>query len=129
MNIHKVIIRFINITKEAYMKRINKKDNEIELIKEIEKLNKKVDYYQKLDSKNMLSICKMQRVINDYENSHIAYYKYDELQNDYWQLQNCYNLIMKKIKFYETNYTKLSENEEVVSLVIKNNKNKGASNE
>ena len=77
----------------------------------------------------MLSICKMQRVINDYENSHIAYYKYDELQNDYWQLQNCYNLIMKKIKFYETNYTKLSENEEVVSLVIKNNKNKGASNE
>ena len=37
MNIHKVIIRFINITKEAYMKRINKRDNEIELIKEIEK--------------------------------------------------------------------------------------------
>ena len=29
------------------------------------------------------------------------------------------------INNYETNYIKLSENEEVVSLVIKNNKNKG----
>ena len=29
------------------------------------------------------------------------------------------------INNYETNYIKLSENEEVVSLIIKNNKNKG----
>ena len=73
------------------MKRINKKDNEIELIKEIEKLNKKVDYYQKLDSKNMLSIIKMQRVINDYEINFIEYYKYEELQNDYINLVQILN--------------------------------------
>ena len=77
------MIRFINITKEAYMKIINKNDYEIELIKEVEKLNKKVDYYQKLDSKNMLSIIKMQRVITNYETNFIEYYKYEELQNNY----------------------------------------------
>ena len=33
--------------------------------------------------------------------------------------------LQNKITDYETNYIKLSENEEVVSLVIKNNKNKG----
>ena len=65
------------------MKRINKKDNEIELIKEIERLNKKVDHYKKLDRKNMLSIIQMQRVITNYENNFIAYYKYEELQNNY----------------------------------------------
>ena len=77
------------------MKRINKKDNEIELIKEIERLNKKIDYLEELDRKNFLQIIKLQSVINN----------------------------------YETNYIKLSENEEVVSLVIKNNKNKEANNE
>jgi len=73
------------------MKRINKKDNEIELIKEIEKLNKKVDYYQKLDSKNMLSIFRMQKVIDNYEINFIEYDKYEELQNDYINLVQILN--------------------------------------
>jgi len=63
--------------------------------KEIERLNKKIDYLEELDRKNFLQITKLQSVINN----------------------------------YETNYIKLSENEEVVSLVIKNNKNKEANNE
>ena len=71
----------IELIKE--IERINKKDNEIELIKEIERLNKKVDHYKKLDRKNMLSIIQMQRVITNYENNFIAYYKYEELQNNY----------------------------------------------
>tara|TARA_R100001510_G_C7597962_1_gene165448 strand:+ start:378 stop:689 length:312 start_codon:yes stop_codon:yes gene_type:complete len=103
------MIRFIKHNQRGTMKRINKKDNEIELIKEIERLNKKInffekleeglnkkiDYLEELDKKNFLQIIKLQRVINN----------------------------------YETNYIKLSENQEVVSLVIKNNKNKEASNE
>ena len=69
----------------------------------IEKLEHKLDYYQKLDSKNMLSIIKMQRVITNYETNFIEYYKYEELQNDYWQLQQCYN--------YELNKNKEANNE------------------
>ena len=65
------------------MKRINKKDNEIELIKEIEKLNKKIDYLEELDRKNFLQITKMQRVIDNYENSYIELSRYDELHNNY----------------------------------------------
>jgi hypothetical protein len=65
------------------MKRINKKDNEIELIKEIERLNKKIDYLEELDRKNFLQIIKLQGVINNYENNHIPYHKYEELQNNY----------------------------------------------
>ena len=90
MNINSAMIRFINITKEAKMEELYKKDIEI-YKKEIERLNKKIDYLQELDQKNFLQIIKLQGVINN----------------------------------YETNYIKLSENEEVVSLVIKNNKNKG----
>ena len=79
------------------MKRINKKDNEIELIKELERLNKKInffekleeglnkkiDYLEELDRKNFLQIIKLQGIIDNYENNHIPYYKYEELQNDY----------------------------------------------
>ena len=68
------------------MKRINKKDNEIELIKEIERLNKKIDYLEELDRKNFLQLLTLQNKVFDYEN----------------------------------NYMKLSKNDEVVSLVIKN---------
>ena len=65
------------------MKRINKKDNEIELIKEIEKLNKKIDYLEELDRKNFLQVIKLQRIIDNYENSYIELSKYDELHNNY----------------------------------------------
>ena len=79
------------------MKRINKKDNEIELIKEIERLNKKInffekleeglnkkiDYLEELDRKNFLQIIKLQGIIDNYENNFIEYHKYEELQNDY----------------------------------------------
>ena len=79
------------------MKRINKKDNEIELIKEIERLNKKInffekleeglnkkiDYLEELDRKNFLQVIKLQNKITDYETNFIEYHKYEELQNDY----------------------------------------------
>jgi len=79
------------------MKRINKKDNEIELIKEIERLNKKInffekleeglnkkiDYLEELDRKNFLQVIKLQRIIDNYENSYIELSKYDELHNNY----------------------------------------------
>ena len=65
------------------MKRINKKDNEIELIKEIERLNKKIDYLEELDRKNFLQLLTLQNKVFDYERNFIAYYKYDELQNNY----------------------------------------------
>jgi len=57
----------------------------------IEKLEHKLDYYQKLDSKNMLSIIEMQRVITNYETNFIEYYKYEELQNDYINLVQVLN--------------------------------------
>ena len=65
------------------MKRINKKDNEIELIKEIERLNKKINYLEELDRKNFLQITKLQNAIDNYETNFIEYYKVDALQNDY----------------------------------------------
>jgi len=76
------MIRFINITKEAKMEELHKKDIEI-YKKEIERLYKKIDYLEELDRKNFLQIIKLQGVINNYENNHIPYYKYEELQNDY----------------------------------------------
>ena len=76
------MIRFINITKEAKMEELHKKDIEI-YKKEIERLYKKIDYLEELDRKNFLQITKLQGVINNYENNHIPYYKYEELQNDY----------------------------------------------
>ena len=51
--------------------------------KEIERLYKKIDYLEELDRKNFLQIIKLQGIINNYENNHIPYYKYEELQNDY----------------------------------------------
>jgi hypothetical protein len=76
------MIRFINITKEAKMEELHKKDIEI-YKKEIERLYKKIDYLEELDRKNFLQIIKLQGIINNYENNHIPYYKYEELQNDY----------------------------------------------
>ena len=64
------------------METLYKKDIEI-YKKEIERLNKKIDYLEELDRKNFLQIIKLQGVINNYENNHIPYYKYEELQNDY----------------------------------------------
>ena len=64
------------------MEELHKKDIEI-YKKEIERLNKKIDYLEELDRKNFLQIIKLQGVINNYENNHIPYYKYEELQNDY----------------------------------------------
>jgi len=64
------------------MEELYKKDIEI-YKKEIERLYKKIDYLEELDRKNFLQIIKLQGVINNYENNHIPYYKYEELQNDY----------------------------------------------
>ena len=64
------------------MEELHKKDIEI-YKKEIERLYKKIDYLEELDHKNFLQIIKLQGVINNYENNHIPYYKYEELQNDY----------------------------------------------
>ena len=64
------------------MEELHKKDIEI-YKKEIERLYKKIDYLQELDRKNFLQVIKLQGVINNYENNHIPYYKYEELQNDY----------------------------------------------
>ena len=64
------------------MDELHKKDIEI-YKKEIERLYKKIDYLQELDRKNFLQVIKLQGVINNYENNHIPYYKYEELQNDY----------------------------------------------
>ena len=64
------------------MEELHKKDIEI-YKKEIERLYKKIDYLEELDRKNFLQIIKLQGIINNYENNHIPYYKYDELQNDY----------------------------------------------
>ena len=57
----------------------------------VEKLEHKLDHYQKLDRKNMLSIIQMQRVITNYENNFIEYYKYEKLQNDYLNLVQVLN--------------------------------------
>jgi ArsR family metal-binding transcriptional regulator len=57
----------------------------------IEKLEHKLDYYQKLDRKNILAIIKMQRVITNYETNFIEYYRYEELQNDYINLVQVLN--------------------------------------
>ena len=106
------------------MKRINKKDNEIELIKEIERLNKKIDYLEELDRKNFLQIIKLQNKITNYETNFIEYHRYEELQNNYINALQVIENKNKVINNYQDNYIKLSENEEVVSIVIKNNKNK-----
>jgi len=63
----------------------------------IEKLEHKLDYYQKLDRKNILSIIKMQRVITNYETNFIEYYKYEELQNDYINLVQVLNNKNKEV--------------------------------
>ena len=64
------------------MEELHKKDIEI-YKKEIERLYKKIDYLEELDRKNFLQIIKLQGIINNYENNHIPYYKYEELQNNY----------------------------------------------
>ena len=64
------------------MEELHKKDIKI-YKKEIERLYKKIDYLEELDRKNFLQIIKLQGVINNYENNHIPYYKYEELQNNY----------------------------------------------
>jgi hypothetical protein len=69
--------------------------NTIEYIKELEN---KIKHLEDLDRKNMLSIIKLQNKITDYETNFIEYYKYHELQDDYWQLQNCYNYEKNKNK-------------------------------
>ena len=76
------MIRFINITKEAKMEELHKKDIEI-YKKEIERLNKKIDYLEELDRKNFLQLITLQNKVFDYERNFIAYYKYEELQNNY----------------------------------------------
>ena len=65
------------------MEELYKKDNEIELIIEIERLNKKIDYLEELDRKNFLQLITLQNKVFDYERNFIAYYKYEELQNNY----------------------------------------------
>ena len=74
------MIRFINITKEAKMETLYKKDIEI-YKKEIERLNKKInffekleeglnkkiDYLEELDRKNFLQLITLQNKIFDYE--------------------------------------------------------------
>ena len=69
------MIRFINITKEAKMETL--------VYKELQRLNKKIDYLEELDRKNFLQITKLQRVIENYENNYIELSKYDELHNNY----------------------------------------------
>ena len=51
--------------------------------KYIEDLEKRLDYYQKLDQKSFLEIIKLQNKITDYEANYISYDKYEELQNNY----------------------------------------------
>ncbi len=58
----------------------------------------KIDYLEKLDRKQFLQITKLQNKITDYETNFIEYYKYHELKDDYWQLQNCYNYEKNKNK-------------------------------
>ena len=76
------MIRFINITKEAKMETLYKKDIEL-YKKEIERLYKKIDYLEELDRKNFLQLITLQNKVFDYERNFIAYYKYEELQNNY----------------------------------------------
>ena len=76
------MIRFINITKEAKMEELYKKDIEI-YKKEIERLNKKINYLEELDRKNFLQITKLQNAIDNYETNFIECYKVDALHNDY----------------------------------------------
>ena len=82
------MIRFINITKEAKMK----KEIDIKLLREnvfismkdeIQRLNKKINYLEELDRKNFLQVIKLQNKITNYETNFIEYHKYEELQNDY----------------------------------------------
>ena len=78
------------------MKELYKKDIEI-YKKEIERLNNKIDYLEKLDRKNFLQIIKLQGIISNYEDSHIPYYKYNELQNDYINALQVINNKNKKV--------------------------------
>jgi len=64
------------------MEKLYKKDIEI-YKEEIERLNKKIDYLEELDRKNFLQLITLQNKIFDYERNFIAYYKYEELQNNY----------------------------------------------
>ena len=64
------------------MEELHKKDIEI-YKKEIERLYKKIDYLQELDRKNFLQLITLQNKVFDYERNFIAYYKYEELQNNY----------------------------------------------
>ena len=48
------------------METLYKKDIEI-YKKEIQRLNKKIDYLEELDRKNFLQIIKLQSIINNYE--------------------------------------------------------------
>tara|TARA_Y100000114_G_scaffold142278_1_gene148725 strand:+ start:65 stop:328 length:264 start_codon:yes stop_codon:yes gene_type:complete len=69
-----------------------KKEIDTDLIKErvfismkdeLQRLNKKINYLEELDRKNLLQVIKLQNKITDYENNFIEYHKYEELQNDY----------------------------------------------
>ena len=64
------------------METLYKKDIEI-YKKEIERLNKKIDYLEELDRKNFLQLITLQNKVFDYERNFIAYYKYEEQQNNY----------------------------------------------
>ena len=64
------------------MEELYKKDIEI-YKREIERLNKKIDYLEELDRKNFLQLITLQNKVFDYERNFIAYYKYEELQNNY----------------------------------------------
>jgi len=64
----------------------------------VEKLENKIKHLEELDRKNMLSIIKIQRVINNYETNFIEYYKYEELQNDYLNLVQVLNNKKRGVK-------------------------------
>ena len=64
------------------METLYKKDIEL-YKKEIARRYKKIDYLEELDRKNFLQLITLQNKVFDYERNFIAYYKYEELQNNY----------------------------------------------
>ena len=69
---------------EIYKKEIERLNKKINFFEKLEEgLNKKIDYLEELDRKNFLKIIKLQNKITDYETNFIEYHKYEELQNDY----------------------------------------------
>ena len=69
---------------EIYKKEIERLNKKINFFEKLEEgLNKKIDYLEELDRKNFLQVIKLQNKITDYETNFIEYHKYEELQNDY----------------------------------------------